>query len=424
MQVRRVGTLFARGRRTVAAALRQLGRHAATNFSRSPHGLSRARWSALEVSRRRLHLRVRTLVAVGGELTVVIAATLERRWGRRLTRRRHAREPLASRQHRSVAASGWRWLVLTPVMTPPWTPRPWALPVLSGPAPTPEVSRRWGRRHKTVPQRARQRILVVRRWLPGVELTGSGDHTYSVHDRGGACARWGVRLLAPRRLEAALYAPAPPRRPDTTGRPRVKGKRLPQLKPVLKEAPTIGPRGRVRWDNGRRRELDVTSGTAVWYRLGQPVLPGRWVIVRAPRGQRDPRAYVSTGPSARPRDLVRRVVHRGTIETTVEESRAHLGLETQRQWSDRAMARPTPCLVGLDAGVARLAHALPPDGKIPVRRTACYHQAPATCGEVLAGVRQPFWGALRDSPSAHDPDLGDIPWADRSRLAQAVCDSH
>jgi hypothetical protein len=267
-------------------------------------------------------------------------------------------------------------------------------------------------------------ILVVHRWLPGVELTVIGDHTSSVHELGGACARWGVRLLAPLRLDAALYAPAPPRLPGTNGRPRVKGTRLPQLKQILKEAQTIWHRVPVRWDNGRRRELEVTSGTAVWYRIGQPVLPVRWVIVRDPRGQLDPRAYVSTCLSDRPRDLVRRVVHRWTIETTFEESRAHLGLETQRQWSDRAMARTTPCLFGLYSVVALRAHARHPDGKIPVRRTAWYHKSQATFGDVLAVVRQHFWGALSDSTSAHDPDLGEIPWTALNRLAQAVCYSH
>jgi DDE superfamily endonuclease len=238
-----------------------------------------------------------------------------------------------------------------------------ALSVLSAPAPTPEVSRQLGLRHKTVPQRARQMILVVRRWLPGGEVTVIGDQTYRVHELGGACARWGVRLLAPLRLDAALYAPVPPRRPSTNGRPRVQGKRLPQLKQVLKEGQTI------------------------WHR-------------------------------------VRRFVHRWTIETTFEESRAHLGLKTQRQWSDQAMARTTLCLFGLYSVVALLAHALPPDGKIPVRRTAWYHKSQATFGDVLAVVRQHFWGTLRYSTSAHDPDLVEIPWADLYRLAQAVCYAH
>jgi hypothetical protein len=121
---------------------------------------------------------------------------------------------------------------------------------------------------------------------------------------------------------------------------------------------------------------------------------------------------------------VRRFVHRWTIETTFEESRAHLGLETQRQWSDRAMVRTTPCLFGLYSVVALLAHALHPDGKIPVPRTAWYHKSQATFGDVLAAVRQHLWGTLGYSTSAHDPDLVEIPCADLHRLIQAVCYSH
>jgi hypothetical protein len=82
-----IATLVARGRRTVTAALRPRGWHEASPFRLSHHGLNRARWSALEVSRRLLLRLVRTFVAVGGELTGVIDETWERRWGRRLTSR-------------------------------------------------------------------------------------------------------------------------------------------------------------------------------------------------------------------------------------------------------------------------------------------------------------------------------------------------
>ena len=145
MQVLRIGTLLARGRRTVTAARRQMGVHEASNFRLSHHVRNRARWSALELSRRVVWRLVRTFVAGGGELTCVIDETLERRWGRRIHKRGHDRDPLASSTQRSVATSGLRWIVLTLVSTPPWTPRPWALPVLRVPAPTPEVSRRLGR---------------------------------------------------------------------------------------------------------------------------------------------------------------------------------------------------------------------------------------------------------------------------------------
>jgi hypothetical protein len=180
LQVLISGTRLARGRRTVAAALRPMGVCDASHFSRSHHVLHRARWSALTWSRRLLSRLVRAFGVVGGELTCVIDATVERRWGRRLTWRGHDRDALASSRQRAGAVSGMRRIVLTLIITPPWTQRPWALPVMSTPAPTPEVSQRLGRRQKTVPQRARQMILVVRRWLPGVDLTVIGDHTASV----------------------------------------------------------------------------------------------------------------------------------------------------------------------------------------------------------------------------------------------------
>jgi hypothetical protein len=199
-----VGTLLARGRRPVTAALRQMGRHDAPTFSLYHHVRSRARWSALDVSHCFLRLLVRTFVAVGSPLVFVLDGTLARRWGRRLRLRGHSRDPLASSKQRSVATSGLRWIVLPLVSTPPWTPRSWALPVLSVPAPAPEVSQRLGRRHKTGPQRARQMIGRLRRWLPAVELTVIGDQTYRVRDLGAACTRRRVRLIAPRRMDAAL----------------------------------------------------------------------------------------------------------------------------------------------------------------------------------------------------------------------------
>jgi hypothetical protein len=188
----------------VTSALRQLGLHEATNVSLSHQVLNRARWSTLEWGRRLRHLLGRTLVAVGGALTVAIDETVERRWGHRLTTRGPDRDPLASSQQRAVATSGWRWRVWTLVITPPWTPRSWALPVLRVAAPTPEVSPRLGRRHQTGPHGARQMLWVVRRWWPGVESTRLGDQAYRVHDLGDACARWGVRVVAPRRLDAAV----------------------------------------------------------------------------------------------------------------------------------------------------------------------------------------------------------------------------
>ena len=224
-----VGTLLAHGRRTVTAALRHTGQGDTASFSLYHQVFNRARWSALKGSRCLLALLVETFDAAGGSLTFVIDETLERRWGRRINKRGHHRDPLASSRKRSVSTSGLRWIVLTLMVTPPWTTRCWALPILSVPAPTPQVSERPGLRHKTIAQWARQMIRVVRRWLPHIAITVLGDQAYSVVELAHACRRCGVRLIAPLRLDAVLHEAPPPRQPGTWGRPRLKGRRLPTL---------------------------------------------------------------------------------------------------------------------------------------------------------------------------------------------------
>ena len=419
-----IGTLLARGRRTVTAALRHTGQGDTPSFSLYHQVFNRARWSALKGSRCLLSMLVQTFDAAGGSLTFVIDETLERRWGRRIHKRGHYRDPLASSRKRTVSTSGLRWIVLALVVTPPWTARCWALPILSVPAPTPQVSERLGLRHKTIAQWARQMIRVVRRWLPHVAITVLGDQAYSVVELGHACRRCGVRLMAPLRLDAVLHEAPPPRQPGTRGRPRLKGKRLPTLADRLGDTAILWQSLCVRWYDGRVRWLQVDSGTALWYRSGQPPLPLRWVLVRQPGTQHPPRAYFSTSPSDRAQDIVACFIKRWSIETTFEESRAHLGFETQRQWSDLAIERITPCLLGLYSLVALLAHALYLDGRLMVRRCAWYAKEQATFGDALAALRQHLWEVEYFSTSPPDTELIEIPRVYLQRLVQAVCYTH
>src|SRR3954465_1826518 len=228
-----LGTILARGRRTVAAALRQMGLHEAPDFSSYHQVFNRAAWSPRRVARRLLSAAAAAFVPEGVGLTFAIDETLERRWGKKIRIRGHYRDPLASGKERSVSASGIRWIVLALVVTVPRASRPWALPILSLPSPTPKVSLKLGRRHKTIAERARQMVACLRRWLPMADLTVVGDSTYSVIELGLACRRHGVRLIAPLRLDARLFTPAPERTPGTVGRPRVAGDRLPNLDAVL-----------------------------------------------------------------------------------------------------------------------------------------------------------------------------------------------
>jgi DDE superfamily endonuclease len=424
MQLLIVGTILARGRRTIAAALRQVGLNDESNFSLYHHVLNRARWNALDLSRRLLGLLVRTFVTVGGSLTFVIDETLERRWGRRIRRRGHYHDPLASSKKRSVSSPGLRWIVLTLVVTPPWTSRSWALPVMSVQAPTPEVSKRLGLRHKTVTERARQMIQLVCRWLPDAQITVVGDQSYSCVELAHGCLRANARLIAPLRMDARLYEPAPERLPGTNGRPRVKGERLPKLDAVLASEQTSWQKVRLGWYDQSRRELEVATGTAHWYRLGQKVLPIRWVIVRDPKGGLRPRAYFSTRPSDTAREVVVEFIKRWSIEATFEEGRAHMGIETQRQWSDLAIERSTPCLLGLYSLVALMARALHPMGDVPVRTSAWYSKSEATFCDVLAAVRNHLWGTISFEKSASAADHIKISRCEYNRLIEAVCYSH
>jgi hypothetical protein len=419
-----LGTILARGRRTVAAALRQMGLHEAPDFSSYHQVFNRAAWSPRKLGRRLLSAAIVAFVPKGVGLTFAIDETPERRWGKKIRIRGHYRDPLASSKERSVSASGIRWIVLALVVTPPWASRPWALPILSLPCPTPKVSSKLGRRHKTVAERARQMIACLRRRLPGVPLRIVGDSAYSVIELGLACRRRGVGPIAPLRLDARLFTPAPERAPGTLGRPRVAGERLPNLDVVLADPKTAWSRDVVRWYDGADRALEIASGTAAWYHNGFEPLPIRWVLVRDPAGRLEPRAYFSTRPEDEAATIPAEVVKRWPIEVTFEETRAHLGVETQRRWSDLAIERETPCILGMYSVVALLGDALHKASPIAIRAAAWYPKAEATFSDVLAAVRRECWGFLDIRTSPGDPSRAEIPRSQLDRLLNAVCYSH
>src|SRR5438105_9934133 len=175
-----VGTLLARGRRTVTAALRQMGQQMNGQFSVFHQVLNRARWSPLEVSRRLLQVLVNTFVSAGGTVEIVIDETLERRWGRKISKRGHWRDSLRSSKERSVSTSGLRWVTMALVVSLPWTKLRWALPFLSVLVTTPKVSEALGQRHKTLARIAQQLVLLVHSFLPGIPIKVIGDGAYSV----------------------------------------------------------------------------------------------------------------------------------------------------------------------------------------------------------------------------------------------------
>ena len=241
----------------------------------------------------------------------------------------------------------------------PWAGRHWALPVLTVLTPSSRYYQRQGRRHKKITDWARQMVIQLHRWLPHGPLVLVGNKGYAVLDllRCWQSLRQPVTLIARLRLDAALYAPAPDRQPGQNGRPPLKGLRRPSLKALLEQADVAWTVAAVSWYDGTTRIVELTSQRAVWYRSGkQPVLL-LWVLIRDPQGTFDPQALLCTDASADPTQILEWFVLRWQLEVTFQEARTHLGMETQRQWSDLAIARTTPALLGIFSWTTLAAHA-------------------------------------------------------------------
>lgn len=416
-----VGTVLAKGRRTVTSALRAVGKEQESGWSKYHQVLNRSSWSGLAVSQRLLGLIVATFVVAGDVVTIAVDETLERRWGPQIRKRGHWRDSLASGKKVNVSASGLRWLVLAVVVNVPWTPYALALPFLSVLLTPPKVSERLGKRHKTVAHVTGQVVGWLRRSLPGRPLHLVGDGAYAVIELGLLCQRHQVTLIAPLRLDARLFA-EPVRSPGKRrGRPPVVGARLPTLAQLATQPTTRWQRTQVPGYGGTTTLIEWTTGTALWYTTGTTPLAMRWVLVRDPLGKRPLRAFFSTDPDQVAPTIMSDFVKRWSLEVTFEEGRAHLGIETQRQWSDLAIERSTPALFGLFSLIVLFAHALFPDAHLPLPQAAWYPKTHATFHDLLALVRRRFWLHFLFQTDALAPALRLINAPQFEHLLSAVC---
>ena len=407
-----VGSILTPGQRTVAAALRVMGLSDDRNYARYHEVLNRAVWSPREGARILLLLLLRHLDHGDGPLIFGIDETLERRRGAKIRARGIYRDAVRSSRNQLVKASGLRWISLMWLGQVPWAGRHWALPVLTVLAPSSRYHQQQGRRHKKVTDWARQMVMLLRRWLPHRSLVLVGDNGYAVLDLLHCCQslREPVTLIARLRLDAALYAPAPPRQPGQNGRPPLKGSRRPSLKAILEQDHVAWTVAAVSWYDGTTRTVELTSQTAVWYRSGKPAVTIRWVLIRDPQGTFDPQALLCTDPAADPSQILEWFVLRWQLEVTFQEVRTHLGVETQRQWSDLAIARTTPVLLGLFSWTTLAAHALQKHHPITQRTAAWYDKPSPTFVDAIALVRRHLWLASEGfSLSAGDPDVRELP---------------
>jgi hypothetical protein len=405
-----IGAILAPGERTVTAILRVMGCSDEKQFQNYHRVLNRAKWSSRELSRVLLMLLVRLFFAGNDPLILGIDETIERRRGRHIAARGVYRDPVRSSKEFFVKTNGLRWIALMLLTPIPWAQRVWALPFLTVLAPSERYHEERKMRHKTITDWAWQMILQVTHWMPGRSLVVVADGTYAVLDFLLKVSHLpGVCLVTRLRLDACLYDPAPVREAGKKGRPAIKGKKQPKLAERLQDPKTVWQKHRLSWYGGTTREMEITTGTALWYQSPVPPVPIRWVLIRDPQGQYEPMALLCTDQDAEAVQIVEWFVLRWTVEVTFHEVRAHLGVETQRQWSDLAILRTTPALLGLFSLVTVFARQLLGEQPFPVRQAAWYTKALPTFSDTLAFVRQHLWPSTFFSVSSREGDTVQIP---------------
>lgn len=416
------GALLAVRTRTVTAALRVTGYDEAA-FSAYHRVLNRARWSGLGAARILLGLVIDRFVP-DGPVVVGLDDTVERRWGPKITARGIYRDPVRSSLGHFVKVSGLRWLSLSVLADIPWAGRVWALPVLTVLCPSARFYSRLGRAPSTLIDRARQAVLQLARWLPKRRIVVVADSGFAVVAL-LAAVRDHVCVVTRLRLDAALYGPVPVRRPGQLGRPRKRGPRLPSLHEQIADPATAwAPCMMSRWYGRTGYAVEIASGTGSWYRAGVGAVPLRWVVVRDPSGRVGPKGFLCTDPAVTPAEMLGWYLRRWSVEVTFAEVRRHLGVETQRQWSDLAIARTTPCLLGLFSVVVLVADRLYAEGELCARQSAWYAKQAPTFSDALAAVRLSLWRAQGLSMSRAGPGKIEISeavlWQLTSTLAYAA----
>jgi hypothetical protein len=412
-----LGAILVNGRRTVASALRIMGLAQEPHYTNYHRVLNRAAWSALAAARVLLSLIVAILP---GDTPIILAAddTIERRNGRLITAKGCYRDPVRSSQRHTVLCFGLKWVAMSVLIPVPWAERVWALPFLTALS-WPE-GKGPHRRHKTSIDWVRQMVGQVRRWLPGRRLVLVVDGGFAAVALAGSCIRREVTMVCRLRLDAALYHPPGPQPSSNRGPKPKKGAKQRTPKQWLARGDTPWESVEVAWYGGGRKTLHVLSRVGLWHARGLAPVEIRYLVVRDPEGEVRDAAYFCTDVSQTPGQILGWVVQRWSLEVTFEEVRMHLGVETQRQWSDLAIARTTPVLLGLFSVVTVLALGWHAEGSLRAKGSAWYVKGSPTFSDCIGLTREKIWRTRISDGSRMDAESLQLPESLLGALIQGL----
>ena len=379
--------LLCTGRRTVANLLRVAAPLAAGHVTSYQRVFSSASWSAMRLACCLCRLVVATLPA---DQPILLAGddTVDGHPGKKVYGKARHRDPVRSSHSYTAWRYGHKWVVLAVLVRFPFATRAWALPVLVGLYRSEEDDRARGRPHRTPAQIMCQLLRVMRMWFPGRRLIFVGDAGYGTHEVARFCHRHrlGLTLVSKLHPDANLFEPPPPY--SGKGRPRVKGAALPKPQQAAAAARRLRRRT-VAWYGGGTRRVGLLGRVGHWYKAGAGLVPIRWVFVRDRDGTHRDEFFFTTDPSLDPVAIIETYTAPWDLETTFQELRALLGLETTRGWCRRTVLRMAPCLFGLYTAVALLYQALPESKRSG--RVEWPGKSGVTFSDALMAVRRWLW---------------------------------
>lgn len=389
------GHILCKGRRTIAEVLRQLGLKNTKNFSKYHEVFSKAKWSPIAVARV-LFLKLVTLSQ--GTILISIDTTVERRKGPKIKGLGRQRDAVRSSKSKKVLTIGLNWLVTAIHITVPWSNRCWAFPFLTilMPPERPLSSsknrhdQKKKAKHKTLNDWASQVALTLRRWLgPCKHITLVADSGFATYKLANTCVDVCISLISRMRLDARFYD-FPSEQIGKKGRKRIVGDRFATPKAMLEQKCHTWTASEVAWYGGERKKIEFLTGMCLWYGYGIRPVPIRWVLVRDPKNGFEPVCLFSTNVNELPIAVVEAFVTRWQIEVTFEEARRHLGVETQRQWSDQGIDRVTPSLFASFSIINLIAIEFNKSchEEVVVQTCSWYKKKHVTFSDVVAYVRE------------------------------------
>lgn len=389
-----LAAILCTGKRTVCSLLRSVGKAFEQGYHKYHRVLSRARWSELRASRLILTMLIRAFGrAEGSPLVFAMDETIERRWGKRIKARGIYRDAVRSSKSLFVKCSGLRWMVMAFVPELPGAGgRCWALPFFTSLCPSERYYKKHTRRGeaKTLGDWARQMIGQLARWTTSLKRTVYvvGDGSYATYDLLHEASEAGIHMIVRMRMDSRIFDFPTPNPPSKRGpKPKIGERQQPFIKPLDQCKLQWNKVTLSSWYGHTNKEMEIASSTGLWYKPGSPIIALRWIILRDPEGKLEPSVIATTDRELGPIIAVRYFVRRWRIEVTFAEVRRHLGVETQRQWSDKAIKRSTPILMALFSIVTLWAWKLKEDGKLIIRKAAWYDKKHITFSDALAAVR-------------------------------------